>query len=120
MIIDYLSTGLSGFDPEEFPEAHDFTVELTIWGEDRGEESLHLAYLVSSPAIVICWGWWNEPVSKVRSWTVADIPCGTIANPYYDSDQGWNSVVWQMDGPIFVREGDGEREEERHQSTYIR
>lgn len=36
MIIDYLATGLSGFDPEEFPEAHDFTVELTIWGEDRG------------------------------------------------------------------------------------
>lgn len=69
---------------------------------------------------MICWGWWNEPVSKVRSWTVADIPCGTIANPYYDSDQGWNIVVWQMDGQIFVAEGDGERDEERDQSTYIR
>lgn len=62
--------------------------------------SLNLAYLVSSPATVICWGWWNEPVSKIRSWTVADIPCGTVEIPYYDSDQGWNIVVWQMGGQI--------------------
>lgn len=43
MIIDYLTTGLAGFSPEVFPEAHDFTVELTVWGE----ESLNLAYTVT-------------------------------------------------------------------------
>jgi hypothetical protein len=120
MIIDYRNTGLTGFIPDEFPEAHDFTVELTVWGEDRGEESLNLAYIVSSPATRICWGWWSQPVARIRAWTLADIPCGTIEAPYFDSDQGWNILVWQMDDQIFVAEGDGEWDEERNQDTYTR
>ncbi len=120
MIIDKLTAGLAGFSAEEFPEARDFTVELTVWGEDRGEEWLNLTYLVSSPATEICWGWWTEPVGKIRAWTVADIPCGTIEKPYYDSDQGWNIMVWQMENQIFVAEGDGEWDEERESDTYTR
>jgi hypothetical protein len=120
MMIDYLTTGLAGFSPDDFPEAHDFTVELTVWGKDQGVESLNLAYIVSSPATTICWGWWSEPVSRIRAWTVADLPGGTIEKPYYDSDQGWNIVVWQMGDQIFVAEGDGERDEERDQNTYTR
>jgi hypothetical protein len=120
MMIDYLTTGLAGFRPDEFPDAQDFTVELTVWGKDQGVESLNLAFIVSSPATRIQWSWWSEPVDKIRSWTVADIPRGTVEKPYYDTDQGWNILVWQLDDHIFVAEGDGEWDEEGHQNTYAR
>ncbi|SDZ53389.1 hypothetical protein SAMN05421684_6340 [Asanoa ishikariensis] len=54
-------------------------------------------------------------MTKIRAWTLADIPCGTIENPYFDTDQGWNILVWQMDDQTFVAEGDGEPDE-----TYTR
>jgi hypothetical protein len=118
MMIDHLPTGLTGFSSDEFPRAHDFTVELTMLGQDRGVELLNLAYTVLSPAIKICWAWWSEPIDKVRAWTVADVPCGTIKKPYFDSDQGWNIMIWQSGDQVFVAEGDGEWDEERGQSTY--
>ncbi|MEV4513439.1 hypothetical protein AB0K00_31265 [Dactylosporangium sp. NPDC049525] len=120
MMIDYLTSGLTGFSLDEFPDAHDFTVELTMWGKDQGVESLNLAYIVASPATRIRWVWWSEPVDKIRAWTVADIPRGTLEKPYYQSDQGWNIVVWQLDDQIFVAEGDGERDADREQNTYTR
>ncbi|SNT58714.1 hypothetical protein SAMN05421812_11151 [Asanoa hainanensis] len=58
-------------------------------------------------------------MAKIRAWTVADIPCGTIEKPYLDMDQGWDILVWQMDGHIFVAEGDGEGDVEPDQ-TYTR
>ncbi|WP_433825815.1 hypothetical protein ACQP2E_27365 [Actinoplanes sp. CA-015351] len=62
MLIDYTTDGLTGFSPDDFPEAHDFTVELTMCGEDQAAKSLDLAYVVSSPATRISWAWWNEPL----------------------------------------------------------
>lgn len=120
MLIDYLPTGLSGFDPAGFPRARDLTVQLTVRGQDEGTDRLNLTYVVSSPATRICWGWWTEPVDKIRDWTLADIPRGTVEDPYYESDQGWNLLVWQMDDDVFVAEGDGERDEQRDQNTYVR
>ena len=119
-MIDYLTTDLTGFDPDEFREAQDFTVELTAWGKDQGLESLNLAYIVSSPAMRIHWGWWSAPVDKIRAWSVADTPCGTIEEPYYDSDQGWNIMVWQVGGEVYIAEGGGEWDDERDQNTYSR
>jgi hypothetical protein len=120
MMIDHLATGLTGFRPDDFADAQDFIVELMIWAHDDGVESLDLTYVVSSPAIRICWAWWSEPVEKIRAWTVTDVPCGTVEKPYHDSDQGWNIMIWQMDDQIFVAEGDGEWDEERGQTIYRR
>jgi hypothetical protein len=51
MIIGYMPSGLTGFDPGEFPEAQDFTVELT-----SSEFGLNLTYRVRSLAITMEWG----------------------------------------------------------------
>ncbi|XVU29458.1 hypothetical protein ACQPZJ_21000 [Actinoplanes sp. CA-054009] len=106
--------------PDEFPDARDFTVELTVWGRDQGVESLNLAYVVSSPATTIGWAWWSEPVEKIRAWTLADIPHGTVEKPYHDVDQGWNIMIWQSGDHVFIAEGDGESDEEQSQDIYVR
>ncbi|GIF26637.1 hypothetical protein BJ973_001083 [Actinoplanes tereljensis] len=93
MMIENSAAGLSAIRPDDFPDAQDFAVELTMWGT-TGVKSLNLNYLVSSPAIRICWSWWSKPVDEVRAWTIADIPRGTVTKPYWDSDQGWNILVW--------------------------
>jgi hypothetical protein len=113
MIIDYLTTGLAGFDTQEFPEARDFTVELT-----PSEYGLRLAYIVSCPPIVVEWGWVKATDAEIRASTIADLLCGTLKRPYHDSDQGWNIMVWQMDNCVFIADGDGVWDEERDSNTY--
>ncbi|GAA3912547.1 hypothetical protein [Actinoplanes auranticolor] len=55
MIIDYLSSGLTGFSVDEFPEARDLVVEFSTW-----EYGLNLTYTVPSLGIVMPWGWLKE------------------------------------------------------------
>ena len=114
MIIDYLTTGLSGFDPEEFPEAQDFTVEFT-----PSEFGLRLTYRVESPEIVMRWGWLKSTDAEMYAWTVDDVPRGTLRHPYHESDQGWNAMIWEMDDHVYIAEGDGGWDEERDSNTYV-
>ncbi|GIM89848.1 hypothetical protein Ato02nite_016410 [Paractinoplanes toevensis] len=118
-MIENSATGPSETHPDDFPDAHDFAVELTSDGK-IGAESLNLAYRVPSLAIRVCWSWWSKPVGEIRAWTVADIPCGTLTKPYWDSDQGWKIMIWQSEDQIFVAEGDGEHDEHRGQDIYAR
>jgi hypothetical protein len=54
----------------------------------------------------------------MRSWTVGDVPRGTLQQPYHDSDQGWNVMIWEMGGHVYIAEGDGEWDEGRDSNTY--
>jgi hypothetical protein len=113
MIIDYMPGGLTGFDPEEFPEAQDLTVEFT-----PSEFGLGLTYRVPSLAIIMKWGWLKATDAEMRSWTTVDVPRGTLQEPYHDSDQGWNVMIWEMGDHVYIAEGEGEWDEERDSNTY--
>jgi hypothetical protein len=115
MNIDYLTTGLAGFSVDEFPEARDLVVEFST-----SEYGLNLTYTVPSLGIVMPWGWLKETDAEMRAWTLADVPDGTVTEPYHDSDQGWNIMLWQQDDHVFVAEGDGGWDEERDSNTYTR
>ena len=115
MDIDYLTTGLTGFSEDEFPEARDLTIEFSTWAY-----GLNLTYTVPSLGIVMPWGWLKETEAEMRAWTLADVPCGTLTEPYHDSDQGWNVMLWQQGDHVFVAEGDGSWDEERDSNTYTR
>ena len=113
MLIDYMPSGLTGSDPEEFPQAQDFTVEFTSW-----EFGLNLTYRVPSLAIIMKWGWLKATDAEMRSWTIGDVPRGTLQNPYHDSDQGWNVMIWEMGDHVYIAEGEGAWDEERDSNTY--
>jgi hypothetical protein len=38
--------------------------------------------------------WWDYVERQLRSWTLADIPTGDPAKPYWDEDQCWWLVIW--------------------------
>ncbi|GLW36034.1 hypothetical protein [Actinoplanes regularis] len=113
MIIDYTPNGLTGFNPEEFPEAQDFVVEFT-----SSEFGLNLTFRVQSLAIIMEWGWLKATDAEILSWTVGNAPRGTLQEPYHDSDQGWNVMIWEMEDHVYVAEGEGEWDEDRDSNTY--
>ncbi|MGW4942513.1 hypothetical protein ACWEOZ_13125 [Actinoplanes sp. NPDC004185] len=96
MDIDYLTTGLTGFSEDEFPEARGWPV-------------------AGCPTRVV-----GATEAQMRAWTLADVPCGTLTEPYHDTDQGWNVMLWQQGDHVFVAEGDGGWDEVRDSNTYTR
>jgi hypothetical protein len=113
MIINYVPSGLTGFDLGEFPEAQDFTVEFTTL-----QFGLGLTYRAPSLAIIMNWGWLKATDAQVRSWTIGDVPRGTLQEPYHDSDQGWNVMIWETGDHVYIAEGEGKWDEDRDSDTY--
>ncbi|AGZ39050.1 hypothetical protein [Actinoplanes friuliensis] len=113
MIIDYLMTGLAGYDPDEFPQVQGFEVRL-----EPGAHGFELTFTTTQPDHVVEWAWITERDHEIWAWTIGDVPCGTNAKPYRVSDQGWNILVWEQNGHVFVAQGEGEWDYERDADTF--
>lgn len=96
---------LSELSFENFPQVDDFMVDLR-----EANSATTLRYVCPSLGIVITFPWWNHAVNEIRGWTAAEIPCGSINSPFWDRDQGWNILIWQVHDRVYITEGDGDPE----------
>ena len=88
---------------KEFPVVEDFVVVLS----DHVTE-IRLEYQAPSVEISVSFPWWNHSVDEMRTWGPEEFPCGSLNEPFWDRDQGWNLLIWLVEDRIFIAEGDGE------------
>ena len=60
--------------------------------------------------VAIEFPWWDAPERDLSRWTLEDIPIGTPAEPYFDTDQCWRILIWQMDGVVYIASGSSDEE----------
>ncbi len=93
-----------------FPLVEDFIVKV-----EELESETALSYVVPSLDLVVNFPWWDKDASEMRGWGTSEIPCGSLEAPYWDQDQGWSLLIWQVDEQIYVMEGDGTEDYEEPQ-----
>lgn len=49
---------------------------------------------------------WEHVDRDLRHFIADDVPNGTPAEPYDDRDEGWQIVIFEDDGWVYVSEGD--------------
>ncbi|WP_405018572.1 hypothetical protein OHV05_17795 [Kitasatospora sp. NBC_00070] len=90
---------IEGFDLEGFPEAGNFEVELF---DDPEVDGLSLRFVDRLLNVTVAFPWWD----RMEAWSEADVPTGTISEPFADLEQGWRILIWEHQGFVFVMEGD--------------
>jgi hypothetical protein len=86
-----------------FPVIEDFAVRISD-DEARTIELTSAAHgrLAGFPA-------WEHADRDLRHFTPADVPLGTLAEPYDDRDEGWRILLFEHAGWIHVLQGNDPR-----------
>ncbi len=80
----------------------DFAVELREM-DDAG----YLVHFVSPSRGELAWfPGWEHADRDLRHFTPADVPIGTLDEPFEDRDDGWRIVIFERAGFVYVFEGD--------------
>ncbi|WP_328647402.1 hypothetical protein OHS58_05800 [Amycolatopsis sp. NBC_00348] len=88
-------------DLDSFSESLNFRIVLVYQGE--GNSSLR--FIDSSLGKEVAFPWWEDPASDIRSWSMSNIPEGSVEAPYWDADQGWHIYIWRVEGSILIAQG---------------
>ena len=83
-----------------FPTIEDFSVRVSD-SVDRQIEfaSAKKGRLAFFPA-------WEHADRDLRHFTPADVPIGTMDDPYDDADDAWRIIIFEHRGFVYVLEGD--------------
>lgn len=92
---------------ERFPVAEDFAIELF---PDPSVQGYALRFVDSGLDSAVEFPWWTNVERDLRTWSISDVPAGTVDGPYTDAEQSWEILLWQAGDWIFIMEGDGEAE----------
>jgi hypothetical protein len=84
---------LASIDPAQFQAASGFSVQLAA---RVGGAGTVLRFGDSASDVAIEFSWWDDPEGDLSTWTPEDIPIGTLDNPYFDTDQCWRILIWQV------------------------
>lgn len=98
---------LLSLSSERFPVAEDFAIEVF---PDPSVQGYGLRFVDSGLDSVVGFPWWTNVERDLRSWSISDVPTGTVENPYTDAEQSWEILLWRAGEWIFIMEGDGEAE----------
>lgn len=90
---------------DAFPLVTDFEVTL----RDVGEGGLHAEFTSASRGRVAGFPAWDHADRDLRHFIPADVPLGTIDEPFEDADDGWRLMLFEHRGLVYVLEGDAPR-----------
>jgi hypothetical protein len=98
---------LASIGPAQFQAASDFSVKLAVRVDGAGTV---LRLVGSSMNVTIEFPWWDDPEGDLSRWTLEDIPIGTLDEPYFDTDQCWRILIWQVGGVVYIASGGSDEE----------
>ncbi len=99
---------LNALDLSQFPLVEAFEIVLTDLGWPLGP---HLSFWSEQLGWLAGLPWWDNANLALYACTLADIPLGTLGHPYYDSEQGWQMLIFRDGAYVYVMEA-GEPSEE--------
>ena len=88
-------------DFDEFPLVQDFIIEVRqtkSFGLHLYFHSVKLGQLASFP-------WWDRVDKSLRNYTAENIPLGSLQEPFDDTDQGWQILIFEHAGAVYILEG---------------
>jgi hypothetical protein len=89
-------------DPNSFASVTDFEIQL----KPSGCLGLHLDLASRSLGPLAGFPWWDDVDADLATWTLKNVPLGTLESPFDDCEQGWQILIWESDGWVYVAEGD--------------
>jgi hypothetical protein len=102
--VPWLVFDIASLDLSQFPTVSDFRLDLR-----DGPLGPHLFFTSDDLGTLAGFPWWDGVVTGLERMTVADIPLGTIQEPYCDLDQGWTILIFETSGYVYVRQGGEDR-----------
>lgn len=102
---------VANFTSEElnaFPIIDSFEIMLKCAGQNLG---MHLYFVdTENRYIVAHFPWWDNCEIALSKMTTLDIPLGTMHQPYFDAEQGWQIFIWEKRDDVYIIQGglDGE------------
>lgn len=85
---------------DSFPCVGDFAVTLSDSGDRHIEfTSAKRGRLASFPA-------WEHADRDLRHFTAADVPLGSMNDPFEDADEGWRIAIFEHQKFVYVLEAD--------------
>lgn len=93
------------FEPEEldaFPVIDDFSVKLV----DTAEGGKHVELTSAAHGRLAGFPAWDHADRDLRHFVAADVPLGSVEEPYDDRDEAWRILIFEEGGWIYVAEGD--------------
>ena len=85
---------------ESFPVVDDFAVQLSDTPERNVEfTSAKRGRVASFPA-------WERADRDLRHFVPADVPIGSMDEPYEDADDTWRIVIFEHRGNVYILEAD--------------
>ena len=88
---------------EAFPVITDFALRLFDSGDEGG---MHLEYASASQGRLAQFPAWDHVDRDLRHFIAADVPFGTLAEPYDDRDETWRILLFEDGGWVYVAEGE--------------
>ena len=90
---------------DAFPLISDFDVRL----RDSGEGGLHAEFVSAAKGKLAGFPAWDHVDRDLRHFIPADVPLGTIDEPYEDADEDWRLMLFEHKGFVYVLEADSPR-----------
>lgn len=94
--------GAGAADESQFPVVEGFTLAFVKSGSGMNVEMRDAADKGLASFL------YDDVEKKVPTYGAPHFPLGTAARPYFDCDQGWNLLIWEAKGFVWVGEGRGE------------
>src|SRR6185503_3123690 len=94
---------LAQFDQGQFALGTEFAIELF---PRTGGAGFALRFVDHGLDAVVDFPWWDNVESETARWSIEDVPCGDLTEPYYDVDQYFRILIWQVHEVVFIAYGD--------------
>ncbi|MDB4979129.1 MAG: hypothetical protein JWM56_1315 [Candidatus Peribacteria bacterium] len=93
--------GLVSMDLEPFPLVDDFEIRL----HETENFGMHVAFSSSALGIISTFPWWDNVEMDIPAMTQETFPCGTLEKPYDDMEEGWQILIFAVEGFVYVLQG---------------
>ncbi|MGN4126861.1 hypothetical protein ACMGD3_17910 [Lysinibacillus sphaericus] len=95
---------LKNLNLELFPVVNDFELLITKKRVKHYSEFVYF-YSRSKNENLTTFEYWKNAKTFLKDFKKRDIPTGTIDNPFSDFDQGWQIIIFEENGFIYVLQG---------------
>lgn len=85
-----------------FPTIIDFSVVLS----EMNQDGRHIEFTSASRGRLAHFPGWEHAERDLRHFVAADVPLGSIDEPYGDADESWRIVIFERRGFVYVLEAD--------------
>jgi hypothetical protein len=93
---------------DSFPTIRDFSISL----REMPAGGRHVEFVSNSRGRLAWFPAWDHADRDLRHFVAADVPLGTIEEPFDDADDQWRLMLFEHGGWVYVLEGDSPRADE--------